>query len=57
MIYFLPIDDGEKDDGYNSSADVSPGQATPTKGGRTHQELHKELLLAHKKYVTSSGCV
>ena len=57
MIYFLPIDDGEKDDGYNSSADVSPGQATPTKGGRTHQELHKELLLAHKKYVTSSVCV
>ncbi|CAL8306483.1 unnamed protein product [Gadus morhua 'NCC'] len=48
-------DNGEKDDGYNSSADVSPGQATPAKAGRTHQELHKELLLAHKKGLVLSS--
>ena len=54
FMVFLPIDNGEKDDGYNSSADVSPGQASPAKTGRTHQELHKELLLAHKKYVRSN---
>ena len=41
------IDIGEKVD--VSSADISSGQANPPKAVRTHQELHKELLLAHKK--------
>lgn len=46
-------DDGEKDDGYSSSADTAP--VKPLRGGRTHQELHKELLLAHKKGLVLSS--
>ncbi|XP_078144432.1 uncharacterized protein LOC144542316 [Centroberyx gerrardi] len=33
----------------SSSAEVSSGQSNPIKASRTHQELHKELLLAHTK--------
>ncbi|CAL8363825.1 unnamed protein product [Lota lota] len=48
-------DNGEKDDSYSSSADISSGQANPTKAIRTHQELHKELLLSHKKGLVLSS--
>ncbi|KAG7269522.1 hypothetical protein CRUP_025246, partial [Coryphaenoides rupestris] len=48
-------DNGDKDDGYGSSADASPAPVQPVKGGRTHQELHKELLLAHKKGLVLSS--
>eukprot|EP00064_Thunnus_orientalis_P012903 superscaffoldBa00002034_g12939 len=33
-------------------AEASSGQSNPIKASRTHNELHKELLLAHKRSVS-----
>ncbi|XP_029973689.1 actin-associated protein FAM107A-like [Salarias fasciatus] len=43
----------ERDDGLR--ADVSSGPSNPTKTSRTHNQLHKELLLAHKKGLALSS--
>uniref|UniRef100_A0A8P4GQL6 Protein FAM107B n=1 Tax=Dicentrarchus labrax TaxID=13489 RepID=A0A8P4GQL6_DICLA len=36
-------------------AEASSGQSNPIKASRTHNELHKELLLAHKKGLALSS--
>ncbi|XP_035813754.1 actin-associated protein FAM107A [Amphiprion ocellaris] len=46
-------------DQYSTDNGVKPGASTghsnPTKVSRTHNELHKELLLAHKKGLALSS--
>uniref|UniRef100_UPI0037E995FD protein FAM107B n=1 Tax=Semicossyphus pulcher TaxID=241346 RepID=UPI0037E995FD len=36
-------------------AEASSGQSNPVRTSRTHNELHKELLLAHKKGLALSS--
>ncbi|TKS76897.1 Protein FAM107A [Collichthys lucidus] len=36
-------------------AEASSGQSNPVKASRTHNELHKELLLAHKRGLALSS--
>ncbi|CAN9515966.1 unnamed protein product [Ophioblennius macclurei] len=43
----------QRDDGIK--AEVSSSPSNPTKSSRTHNELHKELLLAHKKGLALSS--
>ncbi|XP_061590642.1 actin-associated protein FAM107A [Cololabis saira] len=38
-----------------AKAETSSGDFHPTKASRTHNELHKELLLAHKKGLVLSS--
>ncbi|KAM4562276.1 actin-associated protein FAM107A isoform 2-T2 [Odontesthes bonariensis] len=37
------------------AAETSSGDSNPIKASRTHNELHKELLLAHKKGLVLSS--
>ncbi|XP_042348017.1 actin-associated protein FAM107A-like [Plectropomus leopardus] len=40
---------------YLVKAEASSGQSNPIKASRTHNELHKELLLAHKRGLVLSS--
>ncbi|TNN32285.1 Protein FAM107B [Liparis tanakae] len=46
-------DQHSSDNGHN--AEASSEQSTPVKTSRTHNELHKELLLAHNRGVALSS--